>query len=68
LYNVEITHSFAGEVKMMLYIGPDALMPLATALAAVAGAAMLFWNKTVSVVRALGRKLARLVGRSSPQP
>jgi hypothetical protein len=53
---------------MMLYIGPDALMPLATALAAVAGAAMLFWNKTVSVVRALGRKLARLVGRSSPQP
>ncbi len=48
---------------MMLYIGPDALMPLASALAAIAGVLMLFWNKTVGATRALGRFLARLVGR-----
>jgi hypothetical protein len=49
----------------MVYIGPDALMPLATALAAIAGAAMLFWTKTVGAIRAVGRSLARLFGRRS---
>jgi len=47
-----------------MYIGPETLMPLASILAGVAGVAMMFWRRTVAVVRvglsAFGRKVSRL--------
>jgi hypothetical protein len=36
-----------------MYIGPDALMPLASAFAAVAGFVLMFWRRIVGAVRYL---------------
>lgn len=36
---------------LFAYIGPDQMMPLASALAAAAGAALIFWNKLVQYFR-----------------
>ncbi len=46
-----------------MYIGPDTIMPVASALAAVAGVAIMFWHKTVGLVRGLGSFVGRQVGR-----
>mgnify|MGYP001819168980 CR=1 FL=1 len=41
---------------MLLYVGPDLLMPLASILGAIGGAILLFWNRVVDLTRAiLGR-------------
>ena len=36
-----------------MYIGPDALMPLASAMAAIAGFLLMFWKRVVAAVRFL---------------
>jgi hypothetical protein len=36
-----------------MYIGPDALMPIASAFAAVAGFLLMFWRRIVGAVRLL---------------
>jgi hypothetical protein len=41
-----------------LYIGPDVFLPLASALAAIGGLLMMFWQKVVGIVN-------RLFGRSA---
>ncbi|MEJ7811899.1 MAG: hypothetical protein WKG32_15920 [Gemmatimonadaceae bacterium] len=41
-----------------MYIGPDTLMPVASALAAVAGVLLMFWRRTVGALR-LGAQLVR---------
>ncbi|MFV1986740.1 MAG: hypothetical protein ACC682_05645 [Gemmatimonadota bacterium] len=46
-----------------MYIGPETLMPLASALAAIAGVLMLFWRKTVATAKACGDFVARGVQR-----
>ena len=38
-------------ILAILYIGPDQLMPLASALAANGGALMIFWRQVVGVAR-----------------
>ncbi len=47
----------------MLYIGPDALMPLASAIAAAFGIALMFWRRLFAwlrlSVRSIGRRLSR---------
>ncbi len=35
-------------VPVPLYVGPDAFLPLTSALAAIAGAVMLFWLRLVA--------------------
>lgn len=35
----------------MLYFGPETIMPLGSALAAVMGVILLFWQRTVGYVR-----------------
>jgi hypothetical protein len=51
----------------MRYLGPDTAIPVASALAAVVGVAVMFWNRTVAAAkgaaRFLGRTLGRLTGR-----
>lgn len=51
-----------------MYIGPETLMPLASALAAIAGVLMLFWRKTVDTVKTcvgfVTRSCQRLINRS----
>jgi hypothetical protein len=48
---------------MLLYLGPDTAMPLASAIAAVVGVAVMFWHKTVAMVKGAGRAIARLFGK-----
>jgi hypothetical protein len=46
-----------------MYIGPDTLMPLASALAAVVGFLLMFWRKTVAVVRMGLSRIGRLFAK-----
>ncbi len=43
----------------MLYLGPDALMPLASAIAAALGFALMFWRRLLNAVRTSVRALVR---------
>lgn len=51
------------EAPVLLYLGPETWMPLASALAAMMGTLLIFWRYIVSRVqkffRAVGRKLSR---------
>lgn len=47
----------------MLYFGPEVMMPLASALAAAAGAILIFWQRVVGWVRRLFQGLRRLLTR-----
>lgn len=41
-----------------MYLGPETLMPVASALAAVGGVLLLFWRRVVGAVRALFRRVS----------
>lgn len=45
----------------LLYLGPEVLMPIASVLAAIGGAILMFWNKVVGL-------FARIMGRPRPEP
>lgn len=40
-----------------MYIGPDALMPIASAFAAIAGFFLMFWRRIVGAFRFMAQKL-----------
>lgn len=42
---------------IVLYIGPDVFLPLTSALAVVVGAALMFWQKVVSLAQAIWRSI-----------
>lgn len=44
---------------LLLYIGPDLLLPLTSALAAGLGVVLMFWNRLVARVRVWWRMLLR---------
>lgn len=46
-----------------MYLGPETAMPLASAIAAVVGVVVLFWNRTKAVGQGIGRFLARQFSR-----
>lgn len=46
-----------------MYFGPETLMPVASALAAVVGVLLMFWRKTVGVCRTALRFVARRFSR-----
>ncbi|MFQ5689201.1 MAG: hypothetical protein ACE5HQ_02890 [Gemmatimonadota bacterium] len=46
-----------------MYIGPETMMPLASALAAIGGVLMLFWRRTVGVARASYQFVSRTLSR-----
>ncbi|MEJ2679350.1 MAG: hypothetical protein P8174_09795 [Gemmatimonadota bacterium] len=41
----------------MLYFGPETYMPLASAIAAIAGILLAFWRRVVGVVRRIFRPM-----------
>ena len=43
----------------MLYIGPETILPLTSALAAIAGFLLMFWQRLVLFVRKIWRILGR---------
>jgi len=44
---------------MIMYFGPETMMPLASAAAAVAGALLLFWHKLVGFARMAVRRVRK---------
>jgi len=46
---------------VVLYIGPEAFLPLTSVIVATAGAVMIFWNRLVG----FARKLRQMVSRRS---
>jgi hypothetical protein len=51
----------------MMYLGPDTAMPLASAIAAIVGVAVLFWHKTVAAVKGVARFVGRQFSRLTPR-
>ena len=41
-----------------MYLGPDALMPVASAIAAVVGFVLMFWRRLVGAVRLLAQRVS----------
>jgi hypothetical protein len=39
---------------VILYVGPDQLLPLTSILGAIGGAVMIFWRQVVGLVRRIG--------------
>lgn len=46
-----------------MYVGPETVLPIASALAAIGGVLMMFWQKTVGAFRSATQFVARLFGR-----
>jgi hypothetical protein len=42
-----------------MYIGPDTLMPVASAFAAIAGVVLMFWRRVVGVVKLMAGKVLK---------
>jgi hypothetical protein len=47
---------------ILLYIGPETMLPLASALAAIAGVLLMFWHRLVGWIRKIWRFIARKEG------
>jgi hypothetical protein len=47
---------------VFLYIGPETMLPLASALAAIGGILLMFWQRFVGLVRKLWRLIVRREG------
>jgi hypothetical protein len=47
-----------------MYLGPDIVAPVASAIAAAIGALLMFWRRIVTGIRGLGRGIARRFGRT----
>jgi hypothetical protein len=43
----------------VLYIGPDVFLPITSALAAIAGVLLMFWNRVVGLVKKLYQMVTR---------
>ena len=46
-----------------MYIGPETLMPVASALAAIAGVLLMFWRRVTAFVRAQFGRVMRMFAR-----
>jgi hypothetical protein len=46
-----------------VYIGPDSLMPVASAFAAVAGFVLMFWRKLVGAFKMIGQRVGGMFGK-----
>lgn len=46
-------------LSVILYVGPDQLLPLASILGAIGGAVMIFWRQVVGVARRVAGLLKR---------
>jgi hypothetical protein len=46
-----------------MYIGPETIMPLASALAAVGGVLLMFWKKVTGFTRSVFQRITRIFAR-----
>jgi hypothetical protein len=47
----------------VLYIGPDVMMPLASAIAAIVGFLLMVWRRTIAALKRMGAALSRIFRR-----
>ena len=47
-----------------MYIGPEVMMPVASAIAAVIGYLLMFWRSTVAFMKRVGSATKRLVTKT----
>ena len=52
-------HPSAVQPWMILYIGPDLLLPFTSAIAAAVGVVLMFWHRLTGWVRSVWRTLFR---------
>ena len=48
---------------MLRYLGPETAMPLASLIAIISGALILFWRRAVGFAKSIGRFFGRMFGR-----
>lgn len=53
---------------ILLYVGPDVFLPLMSAAAAVVGALLLFWQRSMAVLKAAWRVVLRRGPAAEPAP
>jgi len=58
-YVVVASKSLTEAGVTLMYLGPDVLMPLASAFAAVAGVVLMFWRKIADATRSVGQFISR---------
>jgi len=46
----------------LLYIGPETMLPLASAIAAIGGVLLMFWHRVVGLLRKFWRLIVRREG------
>ena len=65
---VDIFGGFAGFV--FLYLGPESMMPIASAIAGIIGAILIFWQRVLGWTRKVIKKLkgTKPVSKSSNPP
>jgi undecaprenyl pyrophosphate phosphatase UppP len=54
-----VSHAHQLLTSVILYIGPDVFLPLTSALAAIAGVLLMFWNRIIGFVRKLYHMVTR---------
>ena len=52
---------------VMLYIGPDVFLPLTSAIAAIAGVALMFWQRIVGFARKAWYRVSGRGPHNTPQ-
>lgn len=50
-------------LPIALYIGPDVLMPVASAIAALVGILLMFWRRTVAFAQRIAQAVAGVFRR-----
>ena len=53
------------ETPILLYLGPETILPLGSAIAALVGFILIFWRTFAGIVR---RSFYKITGRSAPEP
>jgi len=60
LYQLVLSNNAASFAPIiLLYIGPETMLPLLSALAAVGGVLLMFWQRFVGLVRKIWRVVLR---------
>ena len=50
-------------LPLVMYIGPEVMMPVASAIAAIVGYLLMFWRSTVAFMKRSGAAVGRLFGK-----
>ncbi len=50
-------------LPLAMYIGPEVMMPVASAIAAVVGYLLMFWRSTVAFAKRAGSAVGRLFAK-----